>query len=113
MASPPGYEEKRAFPRIKTHAPVRFQVRGKPEYNNTLCNDISAGGIRLTSSKFIPASEVLMLEISLLERVLKPIGKVVWLSALPHSDSAQMGIQFVEFDSNEKNYLADFIEMQQ
>jgi hypothetical protein len=47
-----------------------------------------------------------------LNRVLRPIGKVAWSVPVAHSNRNQTGIQFVEFDALEKNYLRDFINLQ-
>jgi len=103
--------ENRVFSRVNFNSPIRFQVRGTPDYNNGVCNDISLGGLRFTSSKFIPTSASVMLEITLPQRVLRPIGKVAWSSPVAHSFNNQLGVKFLEFDFNEQNYLKDFINM--
>ena len=104
-------EEKRFSPRIDFHSQVRYQLRGKPDFDNALTSDISCGGLRFTSNRFIPTSTAVMFEINVLNRVLRPIGKVAWTAPLPHSDRNQLGIEFVEFDRIERNYLDDFVNM--
>jgi hypothetical protein len=52
-----------------------------------------------------------MLEIKLLKRVLRPIGKVAWSTPMAHSYNNQLGVEFLEFDVLERNYLKDFINM--
>ena len=69
-------EEKRFSPRIDFHSQVRYQLRGKPDFDNALTSDISCGGLRFTSNRFIPTSTAVMFEINVLNRVLRPIGKV-------------------------------------
>lgn len=54
----------------------------------------------------------MMLEFSVLSRVLKAIGRVVWSQPLPHSDRNRLGIEFLEIEKPEENYLEDFIKMQ-
>ena len=105
-------EEKRCFPRIIFHTPIRCQIRGEPEFGNAVCNNISAGGMSFVGDKFIAPSTPVMLEINILSRILKPIGKIVWSQPLPHSDRNRLGIEFLELDPIEKNYLQDFINMQ-
>ncbi len=104
--------EKRRFPRIEFHAPLRYQIRGIPEFNNTVGEDISCQGVAFTSAKFIAPGTSLMLEISLLSRCLKPIGKIAWSHPLPHCDRYKAGVEFLELNRDEKNFLTDYVEMQ-
>jgi len=105
-------KESRNYPRIDFRSKIHYQIRGKPDFDSALCGNISCGGLRFNNDKFIPISTPIMLEINVLNRVLRPIGRVVWSQSLAHSNSSQMGIEFVEFDALEKNYLKDFINMQ-
>ncbi|MDD5120128.1 MAG: PilZ domain-containing protein [Candidatus Omnitrophica bacterium] len=107
-----GKKENRCFPRIDFHSKIHYQIRGKPDFDSALSNDISCGGLRFSNDRFIPTLTALMLEIKVLNRVLRPIGKIVWFSSLGHSNRNQMGVEFVEFDPSEKKYLKDFINMQ-
>jgi len=105
-------KEARCFPRIDLHSKIQYRVRGKPDFASALTNNISCGGLKFTNDGFIPTSTAVMLEINVLNRVLKPIGKVAWSTPLPHSNRNQTGIEFVEFNLSERRYLKDFIEMQ-
>jgi Tfp pilus assembly protein PilZ len=105
-------EEKRRFPRINLNAPTRCQVRGESVSNNTVCNNISMGGISFIADKFIAPSSLVMLEVNILSRVLRPVGKIVWSQPLVHSDRNKLGVGFLEFNPVEKNYLNDYINMQ-
>jgi hypothetical protein len=105
-------EEKRCFPRIKIQTPLRYQIRGTPEFNNAIGDNISLNGIGFITDKFIVPSTNIMLEINLLSWALTPVGRVVWSSPLPHSDRYRLGVEFIELDPNQKNYLTDYIDMQ-
>lgn len=105
-------KENRCFPRVDFHSQIRYQLRGRPDFDNVLGNDISCGGLRFTSDKFIPTSTFVMLEVNVLNRVLRPIGKVAWSTPVAHSDRNQTGVEFMEFNTLEKNYLRDFVNMQ-
>lgn len=107
-----GFEEKRLTPRIRLNNPLRYQVRGAGEFNSTLSDDISLGGVGLLNSKFIAPKTPVNLEINVLSRVLRPAGMVAWSSPLPHSMSYRLGIRFLEFDLKEKRYLKDYMDMQ-
>jgi len=102
----------RFFPRIDSQVQFRYQLRGQPDFESAVSSDISCGGLRFSSDRFIPTSTPVVLEINLLNRVLKPVGRVAWSSPLPHSYRNQMGIQFMEFDVLERKYLEDFVDRQ-
>jgi c-di-GMP-binding flagellar brake protein YcgR len=105
-------EERRRFPRIKFKTGLRYQVRGQPRFDTTVCDNISAGGIGFIADQFIAPERVLMLEVNLLSRVLHPIGQIISSLPLPHSNKNRIGVKFLEFDADEKNYLQDYINMQ-
>lgn len=105
-------EEKRHCPRINFHTPIRYQIRGTSEFDNAISDNISTGGISFINNKFIAPATPVMLEINVLSRILRPIGKIAWSSPLPHSYRNRLGIEFLELDPQEKNYLADYIKMQ-
>lgn len=103
--------EKRQFPRIDLHAPLRYQIRGSKHFDNAISANISLGGIGFINNLFIAPSTLLMLEIDIAAKILRPIGKVVFSSPLPHSNRNKLGIEFVEINPAEKNYLSDYINM--
>ncbi|MDD2752860.1 MAG: PilZ domain-containing protein [Candidatus Omnitrophica bacterium] len=103
-------EEKRRFPRIRLKAPLRYQVRGRPEFDNSLTEDISLGGVSFTNDKFIPPATNLMLEISIFSRLLNPIGKVAWINPVGHSNRYRLGVEFLELDKENTNFLSQFID---
>ena len=104
-------KEKRQFPRINLRTALRCQVRGDSRFGNAISDNLSTNGVSFVSERFIAPSTPVMLEINLLARVLRPIGRIIWNSPLPHSDRNRLGVQFIEIDPTEKRYLADFIEM--
>lgn len=108
----PEIKENRNFPRLDLRAPLRYQVRGNLEFNNTITNDISLGGIGFSNNEFIAPQTPVVLELNILSRNLRAIARVVWSQPLPHSDRYRLGVEFLEFDPQEKNYLQDYIDMQ-
>ncbi|MFA4888199.1 MAG: PilZ domain-containing protein [Candidatus Omnitrophota bacterium] len=100
---------RRCFPRMVIRAPIRFQVRGQAEAYQGLCDNISAGGLGFSCDRFIAPLSTLMLEINILSRVLRPVGKVAWAQDLPRSFRSRLGVEFIEMDPAEKNYLGDYI----
>ena len=105
-------ENKRRFQRIPLHLPVQYRIRGESAFHNVICDNIGVGGLGFVSPAFMPAEALVMLEINLLSRALKPIGKIAWTSIVPHSGKNYIGIQFIEMDPGEKDYLKEYMSMQ-
>lgn len=112
MADRPAKDEKRQFPRIRLRTPLRYQIRGTPESNNALSENVSVSGMGFINDSFIAPSSNVTLEINILSRIISPIGRIAWSSPLPHSDKYRLGIEFLEFNPVEKRYLGDFIHIQ-
>ncbi len=106
------YEEKRHFPRIALKSPLRYQVRGYADFDSAICDNISEGGAGFISNRYIAPATLVMLEINVLSRIVRPVGKIVSSLTLPHSDRNRLGIKFLEMDNNDKHYLHDYINMQ-
>jgi len=109
----PFYDEKRVFPRVKLGTPLRFQLRGSPDSNTTISDDLSIGGVGFISDRFLASNAPVMLEFSLLSRALKPIGRVAWSSPFSHSNRYRVGVEFTEFDPVEKRFLQDYLSLQE
>lgn len=106
----PEVEEKRANPRVKLKTPVNFQIRGRPHYTNALSDDISLSGLRLINDSFIGPGTLVELRINVLSRILNPTGRIAWSSRIPHSDNYRVGVEFLQIQKPERNYLADYID---
>ncbi|MEK6727519.1 MAG: PilZ domain-containing protein [Candidatus Omnitrophota bacterium] len=103
------FKEKRNFTRFGLRTPVRYQIRGQPQFDNTISNDISLGGISFTSNGFIPLQTPVMLEVNILSKVLKAIGKIAWAQPIPHSYRNVMGLEFVELPHEERAVLSNYL----
>ena len=105
-------ENKRRFQRIPLHLPIQYKKRGETQFFNAICDNISSGGMGFVSPAFIPPESLFMLEITILSRALKPIGRVARASTIPHTEKNYLGIEFLELDPQEKSYLKEYMEMQ-
>ena len=67
--------------------------------------------MRFFNDDFIAPNTPVMMEMNILSRVLRPVGRIAWSAPIPHSDRYAMGVEFVEFENEEKRYLQDYIDM--
>lgn len=105
-------KDSRRFPRVELHTPVSYQIRGEGRVNNTVCDNISIGGLGFVCERFIPPATPLMLEISIFSRILRVVGKVMWVQPLSHSYRNRIGLEFVELGLNDKKLLSDYVSSQ-
>ena len=101
--------EKRRSPRINLKVPLRYQVRGKPEFNSAISGDISICGLGFINDRFISPQNYLNIEINLLPEVINTAGRIVRADSLPRSDRYRLGVEFVELDFRKKQFLSDYI----
>lgn len=104
--------EQRIFPRVNSRLNVRCQVRGKPACSHGVTYDISASGIAFISDRFIAPRTELNLQLNVMNKMLKPAGRIAWASVVPYSGRYRLGVEFIEFDIIEKNYLVDYLQIQ-
>lgn len=102
---------KRLYPRIDFKGQLHYQVRGSHDYTNTVVEDISAGGVAFINDRYLAPQTQLNLEINLNNRLMRPIGTVVWTAPMAHADMYRSGVQFMEFDQHEKKLLSEFVGM--
>ena len=105
-------QEKRLFPRTRLKTSLRYQIRGTSNYRNAICDDISLVGIGFINNEFLTPETLVSLEIGVMSKVFRAIGKIAWSHSLPHSNRFRVGIQFLEFNLPDKNFLSDYIKMQ-
>ncbi len=103
-------EEKRRSPRIRLSTPLRYQVRGVSDFRNALSENISATGVSFTAGNFIAPSTHIMLEMNILSKVLTSTGRVAWSNPIAHSDRYRLGVEFVELNPKERDYIGDYID---
>ncbi|HNX82110.1 MAG TPA: PilZ domain-containing protein [Candidatus Omnitrophota bacterium] len=104
--------EKRRFPRIGFKFPLSYKIRGSCEFDQTIANDISCGGLSFVENRFLAPETRLMFEIKILDKVLHPIGRIAWANQLPHSNRYNLGVEFLEMEMDTRDYLCDFVDMQ-
>ena len=104
-------KEKRKFQRVNARFPIRYRIRRGGFIASALTRDLSLSGARLNADRFFPQGLNLNLELNILAKIINPVGKVVWSQAQPHSNEYQMGIEFIEINPQDRNYLSDYISM--
>lgn len=108
--TPINYEEHRRFLRVKLHLPVSYQIKGKGKFNSILTDNISVGGIGFINKDFIAPGTYVHLDVNVGHKVIGTTGKIAWAASLPHSDRYILGIEFLEVNPLDHNFLQNYID---
>ncbi|MEE8604629.1 MAG: PilZ domain-containing protein [Candidatus Aminicenantaceae bacterium] len=107
--------EKRKEPRREDELPVEIEILsdetnlGPTRILYAQIRDISAGGVKILTSVYIPLGTPIKLKITLLKlgETIGPTGKVVWGNQIENSDLYEMGI---EFENTQPDILCTLLE---
>ena len=109
-------DEKRKFSRIEGRFPLKYKDLKKTaeEFRGTVSKNISEGGIRFRSDRFISLACRLVVEINIpaLEKPLRAISKIAWIKKLPAGDDYEVGNQFLEISREDKDIIKSFVKEQ-
>jgi c-di-GMP-binding flagellar brake protein YcgR len=107
--------EKRKEPRREDELPVEIEILsdetnlGPTRVLYAQIKDISAGGVKIWTSLYIPLDTPIKLKIMLLKlgKAIGPLGKVVWGNQIENSEMYEMGI---EFENTQPDILCTLLE---
>lgn len=107
--------EKRRYPRVKTHIPVRYRkLRGGAgsEGSGSLSRDLSTGGVHFRTNEFIAMAcrLILELDIPMLAKPIKAISKVAWIRKAGSGDDYEVGNQFLEMSKKDKELISEYVD---
>ena len=106
--------EKRRYPRVNTHIPVRYRKLGDPEgelKTSTITKNISEGGIRFGAPEFISRAcrLILELDIPMINKPVKAISKVAWIRKGDSGNDYEVGNQFLEISRKDKELVSEYV----
>lgn len=109
-------DEKRRFERIPTSFPLKYRDLNRPEteFRGTVSKNVSEGGVRFRSDRFISLACRLVVELNL-PRMAKPVravSKITWIKKLPAGDDYEVGNQFLEIAREDRDNIRDFVKEQ-
>lgn len=106
--------ERRRNGRLPYTEPIQYRDVFKPQelFAGSLSRDLSAGGLRISSGRFIPKDARLVILLSLPDslRQIRAICRVVWQRDPSFGDGYEYGLQFVELTPEDRDCIAGFVE---
>lgn len=108
--------EKRRYPRVETRFPLKYKELQEPsrEYRGTITKNLSEGGVRFRSDRFISLACRLVIELNIpsATRPIRAISKITWIKKLPVGDDYEVGNQFLEISKEDRNFIQNFVDSQ-
>ncbi|MDP8234280.1 MAG: PilZ domain-containing protein [Candidatus Saelkia tenebricola] len=104
--------DRREWPRVDVRLPIRFREVGEfgssPIDSET--QDVSEGGIKFNSGKFLPKNSKLVLNMNLTDvNGMKATVKVVWSARDSHTSMYETGVEFDNIPSEARGQLSHFV----
>ena len=110
----PALNENRKFQRIQSRFPLKYKDlnRSEIDFRGTISKNISEGGIRFRSDRFISLACRLVVELNLpaIKRPIRAISKIAWIKKLPAGDDYEVGNQFLEISREDKEAIQGFVK---
>lgn len=107
------HSEKRRFPRLEKHFPLKYKdlKRSSEEFRGTISKNVSEGGVRFRSDRFISLACRLVVEFNIpeLNQPIKAVSKIAWIKKLPTGDDYEVGNQFLEISRKDKEAIRAFV----
>ena len=107
------FEEKRRFERIHGSFALKYRdMRKKDEgFRGTMSKNLSEGGVRFRSDRFISLACRLVVELNVpeLAKPIRAVSKIAWIKKLPAGDDYELGNQFLEISRQDKEIIQGLI----
>jgi len=101
--------ERRQYRRVNVSFPVECKVLHQRGYFYTVSKDLSIGGARILSDKFLPKGNLIKVNINLINRVVGLKAKVAWCNKERIAERYSAGLEFLEMDERNKETLVSFL----
>ncbi len=104
--------ERRRWPRVKVNLPLKY--RGVGEFNHLPADsetkDISEGGLRFTTERFLPKNARFVVNLNLEDIPgVKAVVRIVWAARDPHTNRYEVGAEFDNIPREAKVHISNMV----
>lgn len=101
--------DQRKDERFGVSFPVECKTLPLRTYFYTVSKDLSLGGLKILTNDFLPKSNLIKLNINLIDKVINVKAKVAWCNSERSSERYTAGLEFLEINPINKKELTEFI----
>jgi c-di-GMP-binding flagellar brake protein YcgR len=114
MTPTPAISDRRRYARIPFDSPVRIEKvpkRSPTDVEHLLSEDLSEGGIRLSSPRFYSVQDRMLLELEMPEEPgsIRAIGTVVWVEQSSYQYQFRVGVRFSDVSETDRSRLRNIV----
>ena len=102
-------QDRRKYPRVDISFPVECDTLPRGSYFYTVSKDLSLGGVKIITNKFLPKNEPLKVTINLIEKIVSLKARVVWCNEARASDTYLAGLEFIGENRTSQNEIIRFL----
>ncbi len=104
-------KERRRFLRIREEDAVTYCAISDYKDAHESARDLSLGGIRFLSHKFIPLHSILKVGIKLQHapKIINAVVRLVWIKTIFSDECYEAGAEFIEISSEDLKFLERYI----
>lgn len=110
------FDEKRRFARVESRFPLKYRdlKETTQETKGTVSKNVSEGGVRFRSDRFISLATRLVVELNIpaADKPVRAVSKITWIKKLPVGDDYEVGNQFLEISKQDRELIRYFIKKQ-
>src|SRR3990167_4455124 len=114
MESENNFMEKRRYGRLASRVEIQYRKIGETPHSpvGSLAYDISGGGVKLLAHEFVPMGTKLRVGIPLEYpmKMINAVGRVVWVQKRPYTEQYDLGLEFLDINSEDQNDLVNYVE---
>ena len=103
-------EDRRKHPRFNISFPVECKVLPSKGYFYTVTKDLGLGGVKILNNDFVSKGNLFRLDLNIIDKVLNLKAKVAWCNKERASERHLVGLEFVEINKNDRQYLSQFLD---
>ncbi len=102
-------QDRRKYPRVDISFPVECDILPRGGYFYTVSKDLSLGGLKIISNKFLPRNDAFKITINLIEKVVSLKARVAWCNETRASDTYYAGLEFIGENRASQNEILRFL----
>jgi c-di-GMP-binding flagellar brake protein YcgR len=107
--------ERRRYVRARCETAIKYRKIGgeaESQYRSAMARDISAGGIRFVTDRFMGVQSSFLMELQLpkLLKTLRCVAKPAWVREVPGMDRFELGSAFAEISADDMQAVEAYVK---
>ena len=103
--------EQRIFPRYQYSIPLKYRIKNDHISTFTVTRDISTGGLKIITNKYLPRGTNIHIEINLPPKhTINATVTSIWSRRVDHSEQYLAGAKFLEINMLDEKNIQELVQ---